>query len=1090
MKDLLKGLQRGKFSITVLLLVFVAFSIFACNQGGHKGEEDGKQGGQLLTMLTIASQVRQGEELKRDVPIGIGVPYDLGEVDVITQTRSNDVKLTFEPPLENGKLQLTGSSTTLKIFASKGDQSETYTILAKNIIQGCQIAGGRKRGELSQATPDEVVQVLQHAKNTITLSGPVATIYMASKTLGIKSFKINGMEFKPFPVGFSGFQYAVSGKFPIGNKTETKDVKIEIEADELDSKGKIKETVPIREVFNLKITRNSETVDVPATKLIIGREEKIKYKDENYIALNKDAPEMEIEAGNKARVKVHSDAKLKSVLIDGGQANIEQREEKTNLSENPVTVWYAQNEIDGATSGTKEIKIVMDAENTDDYHKTTWGFKLTHKNIEVIPVSFELNGQDEWSLPFEFTDGLQNNTNPKLDVAGAFLNIYLNCGAEVQNIKINDATFDETKLKKIEGLYGANYLLFHSVKLDNEQKNILIEVNPKYTGEFLKKTFKFVAKGNGALETLTPTFEQINNDSNLPVEDFVNKLTTDKPTYKVYGKTTKLIISFSKYQKEFCLKQVKVNGQVQSLNEVTDEYNNTKYVLVSEINIEGSSKDVVIDFIAKEGIADNLQWKFKLECTEEKPTLQSSKISWFRINKFGSIYYKFAPEFIGHITDGTSPEFSFDGKRAKVQLGAYDTSFIKDIEFKMDGKTEASISPTQQGYLKLAIHTFVISDANPHPVQIIVNPADESVWAPLVYSFTLKSTLNKIPPEVRFIVDDQIRQTGYNETLEAECATLLLQSKEDVIGSVEIGEVGNLSSPQVEKHTDASGNFFWEAKKRVHLDTETGKVFVLKVTPKDTNEYLPVECRYTLKGTAIGKQNAEFKKDANERPIVLSNIDWKEGLEGNNFVEAYGAQKLVLEAHTKSPRAHVKAQFVDPLTDLPLQDSPVIDLSVNEFGEHISSKISLLEYRPTKMKIWVVAQDNSTVDAENGQVFVTYNPILLNFGYEKKPESIKYPNKAYGEVEVEKEKVKADGKIYLVFGIWKEDYGYTVDNSNLTNKQSKFLKLEAVDDLDYYRTAVDVKSILERKEDYVEAYLNIKLENKHCFTYKVKIKLR
>ena len=207
-------------------------------------------------------------------------------------------------------------------------------------------------------------------------------------------------------------------------------------------------------------------------------------------------------------------------------------------------------------------------------------------------------------------------------------------------------------------------------------------------------------------------------------------------------------------------------------------------------------------------------------------------------------------------------------------------------------------------------------------------------------------------------------------------------------------------------------------------------------------------------------------------------------------MEAYGAQKLVLEAHTKSPRAHVKAQFIDPLTNLPLQDSPVIDLSVNEFGEHISSKISLLEYRPTKVKIWVVAQDNSTVDAENGQMFVTYNPILLNFGYEKKPESIKYPNKAYGEVEIEKKKVKADGKVYLVFGIWKEDYGYTVDNSNLANKQSKFLKLETVDDLDYYRTAVDVKSILERKEDYVEAYLNIKLKNKHCFTYKVKIKLR
>ena len=160
---------------------------------------------------------------------------------------------------------------------------------------------------------------------------------------------------------------------------------------------------------------------------------------------------------------------------------------------------------------------------------------------------------------------------------------------------------------------------------------------------------------------------------------------------------------------------------------------------------------------------------------------------------------------------------------------------------------------------------------------------------------------------------------------------------------------------------------------------------------------------------------------------------------------------------------------------------------------HKSEKITLFSDKPTKIKLWVIAADGITINDEKGKWEMIYNPVDLAWEYENKGDKgYEYKKGAYDMIELEKDKVTDPAKkIYLVFAPWKEDFGYTVVNTDLPQEQTPFVKIGAMNGAqEYYKTTVDVSSLLDGSKQELMATLKMKRNGKDCLTYNVKIKVK
>lgn len=328
-------------------------------------------------------------------------------------------------------------------------------------------------------------------------------------------------------------------------------------------------------------------------------------------------------------------------------------------------------------------------------------------------------------------------------------------------------------------------------------------------------------------------------------------------------------------------------------------------------------------------------------------------------------------------------------------------------------------------------------------------------------------------------------------TVKAEGATLLVQAKEDIMGEVKIGEkdksetVCNITSFQ------GSAGTVYQATRTVALilanEAPEDRVFIIKVKPKVAEDWEETICEYTLKGTKVADDNAEFAMQFG-RPDILYNITWKSGLQKPKYIDFYGAQKVKLVARTVNPRATVKYRIVD-LDEKNIAGKEEGQLTNNK-GTHISEDIELFPNKPTKIKLWGMSPSNAT-DNKKGKTVMTFNICPLAWSYENGNTIESFGKKAYDTIEVKEDSLGTDKKVYLLFAPWDKEQGYSIDNTALSTGQTAFELVKNENNKQYHKTSIDVSSLFapSNPAQEVEAQLKVTAEGgTECFLYKVKIK--
>lgn len=779
---------------------------------------------------------------------------------------------------------------------------------------------------------------------------------------------------------------------------------------------------------------------------------------------------------------------LKTVAINNSSEEIKIR----NIEAKKL--WYVEKKIEGVHPQGKDITIVATPRDTESYHSVTWKFHLNYTSSIPMTVEYKINGKDKFDLDPSFDEGLNNNTNPLVEVNGNFLNLGLSCGARIKTVKVNEQIVECENLKA----EGEFYNVLHSIPINTSEKNIDITITPYYEGTYNIKNMKFRVKSNGNTEKLSPYLAEISGDKNLPKDSFRDKLADgSNPLHQIYGDLAKIVITFSEYERDFLCKEVKIDSEKIAIKKTVDALGLVTCKVEKTISVsETIPKNIKVEFVANEEKAENLTWSFQLQGGGILPSIPQSRMRKFTINGVGYLDNPLPKEFADHLVDGKNPLYKFDGKKATIELGCYDSKLIEKIEFTMDGNKKTDVVPKKQGYVYSSTYTFEIDDLDEHLIKLTVYPQDKIAYSPLVYSFKLQRTGKKVqlaPITIR--VGGVIQKSGYKATLKAESVTISVEAESNIMAEVTIGEKGKDEEVcSVEEKTLITDKKIWEAQKDVSLldnGNTIEKIFRVIVKPIDTEGYREATCEYIIKGTKVPKDNAEFVFTPKKVPDIRNVIEWKAQALESKLADDYGVKTVKLVTYTVNPKAKVKYQIIN------LNDQPIEGFSENEManykGTHTSEKITMFENKPTKIKVWVIAEDGHTKDNKKGLWQFTYNPVPLTWGYENHEKGAKYTTEAYDTIEIDKTKIASDKKIYLIFAPWNEKGGYTILNEGLPSFQTDCIKLEALGKWQkYYKTSIDVSTLISETptQNELEAIFKLQKKGIECINYKIKIKVK
>ena len=673
----------------------------------------------LLKKLTIDGKSKEGTEITKEM--NFTAPQDATSVDVKAQIDPEDGKIVFEPALVNDKLTLSGDETTLTIKVGTEPNVSTHIVRIKKLVAANTMVdtifvyGGRKNGVATDVEKTETDKVLRGDDVTLQVAGPKSTILVASRLKKWKSFKLNGEVFKIFR--YSDYDSVSLVNIRLPAKGETLDVKIEI-SDATNSTE-----------LNFKIKRANETVDVPVDKLYI--REKNVLVPKIFASLHDVNKNPRFEGSEPSCVEVESNENvLKSIKInETPYSNVVEKE----INNTPV--WAIAGTLEGVKPSGKDVTLVVEPIDTNTYHPITWTFHIDYKDAEPMRFEYEINGVNSYNLPPKFVQGMKDETEPLIELKSNSLNIKLICGGKIQDIKINDETIQGDKL----AIFNSDYILTHSIPINNTEKSIDIKINPADLSVYKPIHLKFRAKGDGTIEKIKATFEEISGDSNLPKATFIDKLTgTDKPLYKSFYETANIVIDLDKYSYDFLCKEVRINGEKPEIEIVKLLFGSLYKIKKSFAVNETTPIDVKIEFVANDGISENLTWNFQLQGGGEKPSLPQSKVKIFKINGKGSYYAPLPKELTDHLIDGSNPVYEFSGNKANIEIGSYEAELIENVIFKLDGTKKHEKAPPTSGYIHTVNYEFQLPDSEAHDVEIVIKPKDKK-YTDLVYKFRLKS---------------------------------------------------------------------------------------------------------------------------------------------------------------------------------------------------------------------------------------------------------------------------------------------------------------------------------------------------------------
>jgi len=1076
------GKEKGKRSLKITVKKGTETKEYTVNI------EKLEAGTPIITKITVADKTRTGNNVTSDMVFIAS--HEATEVQINIETEpANASKFFNSNKSENGNftLNLSGNETSVTISVGDAPKNSEYTVkvrkpvLPSSLIETLMvIPTGTIKGQFLSVDFTQMQKVLAGDRSiTATMDGYEAMMNVMSTTKHWTSCRVNGQTVE---VTHSA-DIASQVLFPvtIDKKGKEKEMAVEVEA-----AGELAFIL-----FRLK--RSDKTIDLPITNLFINDEGQVsdlttlpKLYNEGKV----DEPEFLASEGAILEVRCGFD-QIKIATIDGAPSLVEKKQDNENND-----FWACSNAITGIKPQGKNVAITVEPLDPETYHPTKWTFRLAYKAPAPIEVEYEFNGMNEYGVPEDFAEGLENNTEPTLEVKGTYLNIKIIGKAEVKEIKLNDLEYKENEITDIgNGSFGIK----GRMELDGTNATpITITVIPKDEDAYSPKVLKFKAKGNGVAEKITPTLISISKDKNLPQATFLDKIAdgTTNPLHEVHGTSADILAYINTYEYDFLCKEVKVDGN--KVNIEPSAFPNQWQITPSIPVTADTPSNVVIEFVGYDGISIGTTWKFQVKGGGALPGIPKEDVNLLTINGKGTDKNPLPEDFTEHLIDGQNPEHVFDGKKAEITVGTGKENLIKKVTFKVDSSAGVDVDIQKEGqFIHFARHTFEnIADGNSHLVELLVHPVETEKYSPLKLTFKLKWSGKKSPLPLIVGVNGTKRENGWKGTIAGERTILLVQARQNVMKEVKIGLKGHEQNSNIINYPGKNGRTVWHAEREVNLlvnDEVVEQTFVIQVTPLDENEYESATYEYKLTGMKVAQNNAEFVWLGNDSPSITHNLEWVNNAVAVQYSDMYGVKADTITIKTVSSRASVKYQIVNSLTNKPVegQNEGEMTNDPNNKGTH-SARIVMLPNQPTHLRLWVVAEDGITKNEQKGRIAITFNSSQLAWSYENETDAKDFKKNAYDVIEIAEDQALASNKkIYLAFSVYNEQNGYSVSNDGLPNHQTAFEKLGALTkDFDSYKTSVDVSSLLDKSKNELEAVLKVKKNNILCFTYNVKIKLK
>ena len=362
--------------------------------------------------------------------------------------------------------------------------------------------------------------------------------------------------------------------------------------------------------------------------------------------------------------------------------------------------------------------------------KAEYTVLLSSTANETTPKCF-LNGVALKEIKGGFATKIENNENPILNVDFSHLNIMLTTTSTAPGkIQINGQSFEYRK-KEDSNIN----LVTHSVMLKEGLNQIEIIAWPhvNYAKNVAGNRLRFRVKGTSQKEKIKAKLE-ISGNNELS-EEFLAKAESsqEEPLHKVFESPAEIKVIISEYEKEFLVKEIKINNEVV---EIKKDLTATKSIDVSET----SSESVKIEILSSnESIAPDFNWTFKVQAGGEKPQVPDVRL--YGINDFSLADETLDANFLKDVADEKNPIYNMDGKKAIVIMDVLKKDLIKEIAFKLDGNLKASKAPSVVNYRFLrADYAFEINDTEAHEIEIEAIPVDGAKYSSRFFRFKVKSS--------------------------------------------------------------------------------------------------------------------------------------------------------------------------------------------------------------------------------------------------------------------------------------------------------------------------------------------------------------
>ena len=545
---------------------------------------------------------------------GSTIDYITDDAELKTALKANKVKFGKISQPDKKDLE---KEFTIKV--SKDSKQRIYKVNVMMMVHGVGFFGARLNGKNTTTDLETSKKILKHEDVTLNIAGHEAFIVFISRTTPWKTVLYNGEDAKHF----STLYYKGYGRGGIlfEKLGSTTDVKVIVSNSEWENDKPIKPWLATEE-FNFKIKCLETKADAFIEEVLVnGTNITNEKKNENAFTNLFGSELAEIECGKTAIVSVKLLKEVESVKIN--DTEIKENDLKIEQTNNGTKFIAELKNIAVDETNGKEVTIVVTpkAEDTNFYRETTMKFKLVYKvPPEFYPDSLDINDIDWYFLPKPFKDAITKGNNPSHTIKTNRLDarIFFRQKPKKVTMQIESASpvvAVDDQIQEVKTKQGIVYEVRLSVAVNNTEKQVTLKFEPDNEGAFSNGEWKFKIKGTNEAPKITPKFQSIGNNTNLPKESFLDKLTTTGAEYVVQGNSAELLISLSKHEKNFLLKEIKING-VKATNEefkYYQKYTVMEWRLTKTIGgLTPEGKDVTIRFEAKDG-TDSVEWKFKLK---------------------------------------------------------------------------------------------------------------------------------------------------------------------------------------------------------------------------------------------------------------------------------------------------------------------------------------------------------------------------------------------------------------------------------------------------------------------------------------------